>query len=114
MAEIKIPMYLTCKDGTRLTIPDDNTAIWNLGAPWDKIYLDSSLLSADAAKYVTHRPEPLTEAELSELIHSTYDDDECSHCGNINNIYERLNELESRIERLEHRPQSWDDAHFQK
>jgi len=62
-------MDLTCYDGTKLTIPDDNFAIKNLGRKtpddfgemrrftWNEIYVNSGNLSREARrKYVTFRP----------------------------------------------------------
>ncbi len=53
-------MHLTCYDGTKLTIPDDDRAIHNLGkvpgTTWTEIHVDSGKLSREARKYVTYRP----------------------------------------------------------
>lgn len=54
-------MDLTCYDGTKLTIPDDDHAIHGLGkvpgTTWTEIYVDSSKLGRQARrKYVTYRP----------------------------------------------------------
>lgn len=56
MDEIREPMQLTCYDGTRLEIPDDDDAIHKLGATWTEIYVDSSKLSKEARRFIIYRP----------------------------------------------------------
>lgn len=61
-------LHLTCYDGTRLEVPDDNKTMNDLGKfnehgerfQWNAIYANSSLLSREARRFVTYRP-PVTK-----------------------------------------------------
>lgn len=94
-------LYLTCRDGTKLTIPDDSggPTAKRLGAPWSEIYNNSSLLSAEAEKYVTFRP--LVQTTQTQRLTKKM-------------LLSRLRDLEERVATLEHRPthDHYDDAHF--